>query len=178
MIVTKEMLEKLSKPCVSGYDSDETVLYFPIKEELPIKPKVVLINKGTKLIKPAKHLIRAHPSKGGFKISVHGVKQRCNRTYLGCKIPGCMSHFRSVRDWNSHHQLMHKGLKLSCSKCKKTFKTPSFLQDHGYIHSDKKYKCEKCDKVFTFKSTYHIHRRTHLRSRIHKCFAGSCGWEY
>ena len=103
---------------------------------------------------------------------------RRNRTYLGCKIPGCMSRFRSVRNWNSHHQLIHKGHKLSCSKCNKTFKTPSFLCDHGYIHSDKKYKCEKCDKVFPFKSTYHIHRRTHLRSRIHKCFAGSCGQEY
>ena len=130
------------------------------------------------MTKPAKCLVRAHPSRGGFKISVHSVKQRCNRTYLGCKLPGCKSHFHSVRDWNSHHRLIHKGVKLSCSKCQNTFRTPSFLHDHGYMHSELKYKCKKCDKVFAFKSNYHIHRWTHLRSKIYKCFAGSCGQEY
>ena len=76
VLVTKELLDKLSTPGASGYDSDETVLYFPITEELPKKPKVVLMNKGKELIKPAKHLIRTHPSHGVFKISVHSVKCR------------------------------------------------------------------------------------------------------
>ena len=80
------MLDNLPTPGASGYDSDETVLYFPMKEDLPKKPKEVLINKGTELTRPAKCLIRAHPSRCGFKILVHGIKWRHNRTYLGCKI--------------------------------------------------------------------------------------------
>ena len=40
------------------------------------------------------------------------------------------------------------------------------------------FKCDRCDKTFAFKSLYKIHVHTHLRSRIHKCFAGSCGREY
>ena len=37
VLVTKELLDKPSTPRASGYDSDETVLYFPITEELPKK---------------------------------------------------------------------------------------------------------------------------------------------
>ena len=55
---------------------------------------------------------------------------------------------------------------------------PSFLRDHAYVHSKIAYKCEKCDKVFPFRSLYRLHVRTHLRPKIHKCFAGSCGKEY
>ena len=46
------------------------------------------------------------------------------------------------------------------------------------MHSKTTYKCEKCDKDFPFRSLYRIHVHTHLRSKIHKCFAGSCGKEY
>ena len=73
MIVTKEILENLSTKH-SGYDSDDTVIYFPVLNDLPKEPKEMLINKGTRLIKPIKHLIRAHPSRG-FTILVHGVKR-------------------------------------------------------------------------------------------------------
>ena len=113
----------------------------------------------------------------GF-ISLHGIRQKRKRTYLGCKIPGCSLRFPSVREWHSHHRLAHQGIQLTCIECKKSFKMPSFLRDHAYVHSKTAYKCEKCDKDFPFKSLYRIHVRTHLRSKIHKCFAGSCNKEY
>ena len=56
------------------YDSDKTEIYYPIEED-KLKPKcVLLLNKGIKVNhfnKPKKHLICAHPSRGGFQISVH-----------------------------------------------------------------------------------------------------------
>ena len=160
------------------YDSDETVVYHPLNSDLPKIHKEVLLKEGSKIIKPTKQVIKAHPSRGGFNISVHGVRRMQCRTYLKCKIPHCKSQFPTVRDWNSHHWLIHNSIKLSCNKCDKTFRTPSFLRDHGYVHSDLRYKCEKCDKISAFKSHYRIHQHTHLRSKLHKCFAGSCGWEY
>ena len=95
-----------------------------------------------------------------------------------CKIAGCKSCFSCVRDWNSHHRQTHPGHKLTCKDCNKTFKTPSFLRDHAYEHSKCAYTCDKCDKHFAFKSVYRIHVRTHLRSWIHRCFAGTCKCEY
>ena len=145
---------------------------------MPEKPKELLLKEGSTFIKPIKRVIKVHPSKGGFNISVHGIRRRQCRTYLKCKIPHCRSQFLTVRDWNSHHHLTHSGIKLSCNKCNKTFITPSFLRDHVYVHSDCKYNCEKCDKTFAFRSHYRIHRRTHLHSKIHKCFTGFCGQEY
>ena len=62
MLMTKGMLDKLSTPRASGYNCEETVLYFPIVEDLLKEPKVVLINKSKELTKPAKCLMRVHPS--------------------------------------------------------------------------------------------------------------------
>ena len=116
--------------------------------------------------------------RAGFCISLHGIRRKKKRTYLTCKIPGCRLSFPLVREWNSHHRLTHKEFCLTCNECKKKFNTPSFLRDHAYIHSKIAFKCDRCDKTFAFKSLYKIHVHTHLRSRIHKCFAGSCGREY
>ena len=128
--------------------------------------------------KPKRRLIKAHPSQGGFSISVHGVKKQKSQTYLMCKIWGCKAKFPAVRDWNSHHCHVHNGVKLQCDKCRKLFETPSFLRDHQYEHTDRKFSCNKCDKCFVFKSTYRIHRQTDLWVQMHKCFAGSYGQEY
>ena len=115
---------------------------------------------------------------GGFQISVHRLLKQHTRAYVRCKIPGCKMKFASIRDWNSHYRKYHKGLKLSCVKCNKPFRTPSFLRDHSYVYSDKSFPCNKCNKMFWFHSSYRIHCRSHLRVRKHKCFTGSCGREY
>ena len=73
MIVTKEILENLSTKH-SGYDNNDTVIYFPVINDLPKKMKEVLISKGTRLVKPTKHLIRAHPSRG-----VHNISTWCKK---------------------------------------------------------------------------------------------------
>ena len=177
VIMTKDLLEKLKSPN-NGYDSDETIMYYPGREVKLKKPKLLGEECGKLMPTVAKWLIRAHPLKAGFQISLHGIRQKKKRTYIGCRIPGCKLRFPSVREWNSHHRLIHKGFHLSCDKCKKSFNTLSFLRDHAYLHSKVSFKCERCDKTFAFKSLYKIHVCTHLKSRIHKCFAGSCGWEY
>ena len=182
--VTPELLQKLptsfyrDKPV--DYDSEETVPYWPIDyEPKPNIDKTKTTSEGCKLPKkPVKRLIRAHPSRGGFVVSVHGVRKQRTLTYVGCKIRGCKLRFASVCDWNSHDHQLHRGIKLSCDKCQKEFETPSFLRDHEYEHRGIKYTCEKCGRCFAFKSTFRVHRRTHLQIKIHRCFAGSCGQEY
>ena len=103
-----------------------------------------------------------HSAKSRFCILVHGIKHLHQRTYLGCKVVGCKSRFPSVKKWNSHHRLEHHNIPLVCNTCGKKFKTPSFLQDHGYVHMKVAHKCEKCDKTFPFKCLYRIHVHTHL----------------
>ena len=174
VIMTNELKQNMLS--TGGYDSEETIIY-NLGDTTPSKSS-----------KPTEHVIEPKRSKvrksrksattSGFHISVHGIKCKRKRTYLGCKIPGCSLKFPSVREWNSQHRLVHHGIQLTCTVCKKKFNMPSFLKDHVYVHSKINYKCEKCDKNFLFKSLYRIHVRTHLRSKIHKCFAGSCNKEY
>ena len=124
---TKDLLEKL-KSSNEEYDSDETVIYHPgrVIRPKPLKMKYVEHEHGTASTVP-RWLIRAHLSRAGFRISVHGIRRKKKRTYLACKIPGCKASFPSVRDWNSHHRLMHKETHLTCMECKKKFNMPSFL---------------------------------------------------
>ena len=176
--LSSEMLNKLEK---TDYGSDETEVYWPLEGTDTPKFEELLISKPSeeKTIRiPPKRVIRSKPSKGGFKYSVHRVRKHRGCTYLSCKIKGCKSKFASVKDWNSHHCRVHRGIKLQRKECDKEFKTPLFLRDHTYIHSAKCYKCQVCAKVFQFKSTSQVHRRTHLSAKLYKCFAGECDCEY
>ena len=174
VIMTNELKQNMLS--TSGYDSEETIIYNPDEMSPPKSSKLTEHATESKRSKARKS--RRSTTKSGFRISVYGIKRKRKPTYLGCKIPGCSLKFPSVREWNSHHRLVHQGIQLTCTVCKKRFNTPSFLRDHVYVHSKINYKCEKCDKNFLFKSLYRIHVRTHLRSKIHKCFAGSCNKEY
>ena len=122
---TKDLREKL-KFSNEEYDSDETVIYHASRviRPKPHKMKYVEPEHGTTV---PRQLIRAHPSRAGFHISVHGIRHKKKRTYLACKIPGCKASFPSVRDWNSHLRLIHKENHLTCMECKKKFNTPSFF---------------------------------------------------
>ena len=116
---------------VVDYDSDATMDYYPIVENKSTKAVEILLDKGKEsLSKPHKRLIQVYPFKCRLAISIHGIKRRKSRTYLGCKVQGCKSRFSKVMDWNSHHQRIHAGICLECDTCKKMFKTSSFLQDH------------------------------------------------
>ena len=74
VIVTVEMLEKLpsSKHDASGYDSDKTVIYFPLKDNLPKQPREVLINQGVTAPKPLKRL-KGHTCLGAVLRSLFTV---------------------------------------------------------------------------------------------------------
>ena len=171
VILTDELKRHLIS--TSGYDSEETIIYNPGEITPSNTAQPVSEPKRPKVRKSRKSATRSR-----FHISVYGIKRKRKRTYIACKIPGCSSKFPSVHEWNSHHRLVHRGTPLKCTVCMKKFNAPSFLRDHAYVHSKINYKCEKCDKNFPFKSLYRIHVRTHLRSKIHKCFAGSCNKEY
>ena len=175
VIMTEELKQKVLSAS-SGYDSDKTIIYNLGGVIIPKSPKSTKQDTGPRTVQT--HKIRGHPSKSGFHISMHRIRQKRKRTYLGCKITGCSSRFPSVREWNLHHRLAHQGTQLTCNECKKSFKMPSFLRDHAYVHLKTAYKCGKCDEDFPFRSLYRIHVHTHLRSKIHKCFAGSCSKEY
>ena len=164
------------EPIPVYYDSDKTEDYWPL--EHPTMFELILISEPKKAVKTLKRRIRSKPSKGGFNISVHGVKKCKRRTYLSCKVAGCKTKFNSVKAWNAHHWRLHHNTMLKCNLCNKEFKTPSFMRDHTYIHSDKAFKCNLCGRVFAFKSSLQIHHRTHLKARLFKCFAKNCKQEY
>ena len=70
---------KYTEEQVDDYDSDKTELYYPLEKDKTRQSWALLLNKGTKIsnvTKPRKQVIRAHPSWGCFKISVHGVLKR------------------------------------------------------------------------------------------------------
>ena len=86
MKVTKLMLASLPEPKykytkeqVDDYNSNKTELYHLLEKDKTRQSWALLLNKGTKIsnvTKPSKQVIHAHPSQGGFKISVHGVLKR------------------------------------------------------------------------------------------------------
>ena len=196
--LSPEMLWKLHIPV--DYDSDKTEDYWPLEHSTVIEPipvyydsdktenywslehptmfELILISEPKKAVKTLKRRLRSKPSKGGFNISVHGVKKHKRRTYLSCKVAGCKTKFNSVKAWNAHHWRLHHDTMLKCNLCNKEFKTPSFMRGHTYIHSDKAFKCNLCGRVFAFKSSLQIHRWTHLKARLFKCFAKNCKQEY
>ena len=79
--VTEEMLMRLPKSKYNlheySYDSDETIAYYPVSDDMPKKAHEVVLNPGLKAPdKPKRRLIKAHLSQGGFLMSVHGVKKQ------------------------------------------------------------------------------------------------------
>ena len=71
-----------------NYDSDATVVYWPLESDNYTKQdKFVITDKNKELnMKPKRRIIRAHPSRGGFVVSIHSVCKRRDRTYVGCKV--------------------------------------------------------------------------------------------
>ena len=95
----------------SGYNSDETIIYNLGGVVTLASPRSTLkVSKTTRM--PSQGRIKSK-----FLISVHGIKHKQKRSYLGCKIIGCMSRFPLVKEWNSHHRLAHKDTPLICNEC-------------------------------------------------------------
>ena len=160
--LSPDMLRKLHASV--DYDSDKTEDYWSLDHEHSSVFEPILVSEPKKAVKTLKRRIRSKPSKGGFNISVHGVKKHKRRLYLSCKVVGCKTKFNSVKAWNAHHRRLHRDNLLKCNLCNKEFKTPSFMRDHTYVHSDKAFKCNLCGRVFAFKSSLWIHCQTHLKA--------------
>ena len=58
----------------------DIVLYWPLESDKYTKQeKLVITDKNKELdMKPKRRIIRAHPSRGGFVVSIHGVCKRRN----------------------------------------------------------------------------------------------------
>ena len=115
------------------------------------------------------------PKKGKVKFITRDVgicKYKCKRYY---KCPVCAKRFNSQGDLNDHYRQKHD--KVSCSKCKETFKMPSTLIRHMYTHGKPCFHC-RCGKGFYFKSDLTIHKVTHKRIKNHICVHPSCGCSY
>ena len=103
--LSPDMLRKLHVSV--DYDSDKTKDYWPLDQEHSLDFEPILVSEPKKAVKTPKRRIRSRPSKGGFSISVHGVKKWKRRTYLSCKVDGCKTKFNSVKAWNAHHRRLH-----------------------------------------------------------------------
>ena len=103
--LSREMLQKLHAPV--DYDSDKIEDYWPLDHEHSTVFEPILVSEPKKAVKTLKRRIRSKPSKGGFNISVHGVKKHKRRTYLSCKVAGCKTKFDSVKAWNARHRRLH-----------------------------------------------------------------------
>ena len=57
------------------YDSDKTKDYWPLDQEHSLDFELLLVSEPEKVVETLKRRIRSKPSKGGFSISVHGVKK-------------------------------------------------------------------------------------------------------
>ena len=71
------------------YNTDDTIDYWtPGNKDNPPVCEVVEKKTNVKLDQPKRCLISSKPSKGSFKVSLHGVQKRKGCTYLMCKAPG------------------------------------------------------------------------------------------
>ena len=105
--LTPETLKRFSKTGDDNdYNTDDTIDYWTPGNERKTPVCEIVVKKLTEVVKldqPKRHVIRSKPSKGRFKVSIHGVQKRKGCTYLTCKVPGCKRKFPSTKEWNSHH---------------------------------------------------------------------------
>ena len=108
-----------------------------------------------------------------FNINLHGIRKYHWCFYFKCAEANCNKSFNKVRDWNTHHRIIHKH-KLKCESRGKKFVSPSAHRAHRNYHAPRKYTCTLCDKTFAFQSGLKQHKTVHSCSRLHCCFSGTC----
>ena len=60
--------------------------------------------------------------------------------------------------------------RYECSKCRKTFMTPSKLERHTVTHSGKKpFECKQCGKAFKRPDHLQLHKKIHTSEKTFKC---------
>ena len=173
----------LTTPSMHG-DSDATLLYSSSDETIPYwtlsndnastnqsplnKHNKIDITTNIKCIKNQKK-----PTKRRLNISVHGIRKYHQHYYFKCVETSCNRTFNKVRDWNTHHHMMHK-YKLKCDLCGRKFVTPSTHRAHRNYHAPHKYTCVQCEKTFAFESGLKQHKIIHTHSKLNRCFTDTC----
>ena len=93
--------------------------------------------------------------------------------YFKCVITDCDRSFDRIKDCNLHHWVSHKTC-IQCTICKKWFTTPKSHRARRNTHAPHKFTCPACQKTFSCESRVRLHRRVHSKSKLFKCFSGSC----
>ena len=175
IIVTCKLLEDLPKskyreedylstltaafeaPKIDSYDTDTTIAYSSSDETIPYWPlednqQILMLPRSTSQNKtqnenpPKKRIIRAKPSMvSKFNINVHGIRRCWHRYYFKCIVKKCDRTFDKIKDWNTHHRIIHKN-KIKCTDCGQKFATPSFHCAHKDNHAPCKFTCHSCKK--------------------------------
>lgn len=92
----------------------------------------------------------------------------------------CLRRFIEKSSLRRHMLNMHDSMRaddspLSCTMCKKRFKSLLALKRHGTHHGNPKYECTTCLSVFSGPSQLKVHMRVHSREKPFYCnICGQC----
>ena len=136
----------------------------PKEKSLPkTEPIVHERGKPTKVVK-----------KGGLNLELKGLHKYKKPRKFTCKV--CEFSSESQAGLNSHHIGNHEP--VSCSKCSKSFATPSTLSRHMYSHGTLKFACDKCSNSYAFSSALERHSYSHRKYPAFKCHYKDCDRSY
>ena len=143
------------------------------KEKHRNKPKV----KSSPKTEPVIHE-RGKPTKivkkGGLNLEFKGLQKHNKPRNFTCKV--CEFTCETQAGLNSHHIGNHDP--VTCSKCSKSFSTPSTLSRHMYSHGTLKFACDKCSNSYAFSSALERHSYSHRRYPAFKCHFKNCDRSY
>ena len=114
--------------------------------------------------------------KGTWNIKTHARGKPKSTRKFTCSF--CSQEEYSQAAMNAHHIATHSD--VNCTKCTKTFPTPSSLSRHMYSHGPKRFMCDhtNCYEGFAFSSELDRHKLTHRTIATHQCQYPGCGKWY
>ena len=93
-----------------------------------------------------------------------------SKKYL-CRHPGCSASFPSYAGLVRHDKIAHKGRRVPCDECEKSFTDSATLKihmarEHGL---EKPFHCSECDQSFVLKSLLNTHmKKKHTKEGVLK----------
>ena len=157
-----------------------TATYTPSSQTSPVlKTTPSPVSTKKKISKPASELGQpknTSTKKGSLNIKLHAREKPKSTRKFSCSF--CSHEEYSQAAMNAHHIATHND--VSCSKCTKTFRTPSSLSRHMYSHGPKRFMCthSNCFEGFAFSSELDRHKLTHRTIATHQCQYPGCGKWY
>ena len=81
-----------------------------------------------------------------FDINMHGIRKHRHGYYFKCIIKKCSRSLNKIKDWNTHHRIIHK-TKIKCADCGRHILTPSSHHAHRNSHAPHWHICLICKKI-------------------------------